>query len=154
MFRRLIIVTLLGLTGLTGTGFIEWGNPGGDELRGGLKDLKIRLDGKLKGIKVTNKHGRSVVVHRSQSLTAPITLPAGEWAEVTLLLDGPVTLRDDRSTVLLDVESLTVVVDDPEATEIHLEWTLPTALTAFRTDDALVRALEDGGLALSDDEAP
>lgn len=147
MFRRLIIVTLLSLIGLTGTGFIEWGNP--EDVRGGLKGLQVRLSGKISGFKVTNKHGRSVEVRlpRLQSLDAPITLPAGAWAELTLVLDGPVTVRSGTAAVVLEVDALTVPLEDPDARQVHLDWTLPDEVGAL-SQGALIAALQDGGLAV------
>lgn len=143
----LALLSLVGLPGIASAGVAGWGNP--DDLHGSLKDLQVRLSGKISGFKVTNKHGRTVEVRlpRLQSLDAPITLPAGEWAELTLVLDGPVTVRAGAAEVVLEVDALTVPLADPDAHRIHLDWTLPADRRALSTD-ALVTALQDGGLAV------
>lgn len=148
MSRRSILLALLFMAGF-GTavaGVIEVGNPGGAEFRGKLEG--VRLAGKITGFKLTNKHGRTVMVRlpHPQSLETPISMPEGEWVEITLLLTGPVTVYSGATTVVLEVDSLTVPLGDPEAHEIHLDWTLPADLSAL-SGDALILALQDGGLA-------
>ena len=152
-YRSLLIALLfgVGLPGISTAGVIEVGNPGGDELRGKLEG--VRLAGKITGFKVTNKHGRTVQVRlpHPQSLETPISLPDGEWAEITLLLAGPVTVYSGATSVVLAVDSLTVPLEDPGAHEIHLDWTLPADLSALSPNGlpkaALILALQDGGLA-------
>ena len=92
---------------------------------------------------------------RAAALDGTLRLPAGDWAELTLLLDGPVTLELGGAQVTLDLDALTVPLADPGASEIHLEWTLPEDLTARlergerseTLSDQLGFALQDGGLA-------
>ncbi len=148
------ILALLLLSGLPSTasaGWWETGNPGGDELRGTLKGLGLHLSGKITGFKVTGKHGRTSTVYLAspQGLDAPLDLPSGDWAEITVLLDGPVTVRSGGTSVRLEVDSLTVPLADPDATQVTLDWTLPDGLD-LRTVSAerLLHALEDGGLAI------
>ena len=154
MSYRLHILALLVLSAMPGSasaGWVETGNPGGDELRGTLKGLGLHLSGKINGFKVTGKHGRTSTVYLAspQGLSAPLDLPAGEWAEITLLLDGPVTVGNGGRHRQLWVDSLTVPLADPDATQITLDWTLPEGLD-LRTVSAerLLHALEDGGLAI------
>ena len=150
-YRSLLVALLfgVGLPGVATARYTEWGNPGGDEFRGKLEG--VRLAGKITGFKLTNKHGRTVMVRlpHPQSLETPISLPEGEWAEITLLLAGPVTVSSGATSVVLKVDSLTVPLEDPEAGEIHLDWTLSSDLEAMNFDpDRLILALEDGGLAV------
>ena len=135
MSYRLHILALLLLSGLPSTasaGFWEGGNPGGDELRGTFKGLSLHLSGNITGFKVTDQHGRTstVVLASPQGLSVPLDLPAGEWTEITVLLDGPVTVRS--------------------AGQSHqLNWTLPEDLNLQTTSaERLSQALEDGGLAI------
>ena len=154
MNERTLLLALLAVAASGGTasaGVTEWGNPGGDEFRGKLAG--VRLAGKITGFKLTNKHGRTVQVRlpHPQSLETPISLPDGEWAEITLLLAGPVTVYSGASTVILEVDSLTVPLADPDANEVHLDWTLPADLIALSPNGpskaVLILALQDGGLA-------
>ena len=116
------------------------------------------LTGAIRGYKLTSTHGRQVTVllPRPAALDGTLALPAGDWAELTLLLDGPVTLELGGVQVTLDLDALTVPLADPSASEIHLEWTLPEDLTARlergerseTLSHQLGLALQDGGLAM------
>lgn len=113
----------------------------------------VALSGSVRAYKLTSTHGRTVMVRlpRPASLSEPLALPEGPWAELTLLLDGPLVLDG----VVLEVDTLTVPLTDPDATEVQLEWTLPDSLAARLrggpVDEelrlAVVGALEDGGVA-------
>ena len=150
MCHRSFLLALLFLTGMPGVasaGFTEWGNP--EDLRGTFNG--IRLSGRLTGFKVTGKHGKSEVVAlpRGTDLSRPLMLPEGTWHEITLLFDGPVTVRGLDDALTLQVDSLTVVLDDPDASRVHLDWTLPDDWSALSASpDRLLQALEDGALAL------
>lgn len=149
MNKRTLILALLAVAasgGAASAGVTEWGNPGGDELRGKLAG--VRVAGKITGFKVTSKHGRSVEVRlpHPASLEAPLTLPAGEWAEITLTLAGTVTARSGATALVLEVDSLTVPLEDPDSRQVQLGWTLP-ADPGTLSAEALILALQDGGLA-------
>lgn len=147
--RILALLFIAGLSWSASAGVWEGGNPEGGDIRGALKDLRVKMSGKISGFKLTGRHGRTVEVHlpRPQALDAPLVLPPGDWAEITLLLDGPVTVRSAHSLVQLEVETLTVVLEDTEARKVQLDWTVP-ADPYDLDDDQLIVALEDGGLAI------
>ena len=93
MSPRIPALLLLGaLTGLAQAGIWQTGNPPGVIGRGALSG--IRVQGWSTGIKLTGRHGRELVVRlpRPISLSEPIQLPEGDWADITLTLDGPVTV--------------------------------------------------------------
>ncbi len=144
---RLSLVGLLLLTAPAQAGF--WGDGGRDlHLRSSLQ-----VTGAIRGYKLTSTHGRTVVVKLATpaDLAAPLTLPAGPWAELTLLLDGPVTVSAGETSLRLEVDTLTVSLTDPDARQVHLEWSLPEPLLAQiqRPDVAplLLTALQDGAVA-------
>ena len=145
-YSRSAVIALLLVSALptsASAGWTEVGNPGGS-LKG------IGLSGKLTCFKVTGKHGKSVVVTlpRAQGLDQAIVLPEGSWDEITLFLDGPVTVRTEEGVLKLQVDSITVTLEDPDASEVHLDWTLPSDWTTLRASpDRLLQALEDSALA-------
>ena len=150
MSRRLSLLSLLLLSAWSGSASADWwetDNP--PDVRGGYKLQDLRLQGKISGFKVKSTHGRTVTVTlpRSGGLDQPIALPKGEWAEITLILDGPLTLSAGGVTQTLQVHTLTVPLEDPEATQVHLDWTLPEGLGLDGDAAALISALEDGALA-------
>lgn len=59
---------------------------------------------------------------------------------------------DDGGPVPVALTELTVVLEDPDAQEVHLEWSLPEGATAALRSGVvptgLVLALEDGALAV------
>ncbi len=127
-------------------GWVEWGNP--EDLRESAPEIQVA--GRITGFKVTGKHGKSVVVTlpRAQGLDQPIPLPEGSWHEITLTLDGPVTVRTEEGAIKLQVDSITVALEDPDAAQVHLDWTLPADDTSLRASPTrLLQALEDGALA-------
>ena len=152
-----LLIAIGALTGLAQAGIWENGNPPG--LHGRQTVVGVQVKGWFSSFKLTGRHGRTVVVHldRAQALTAPLDLPSGDWADLTLFLDGPVTVSaPDASPIRLDLTELSVPLDDPHATTIKLEWTLPDGLLAALhagVDPAalatpLAAALQDGGLAV------
>ena len=151
-YSRSAVIALLLVSALptsASAGWTEVGNPGGS-LCGPFNDLQIRLSGSLKGFKVTGKHGKTEVVTlpRAQGLDKAIPLPEGSWDEITLTLDGPVTVRTEEGAIKLQVDSITVALEDPDAAQVHLDWTLPADDTSLRGSPArLLQALEDGALA-------
>ena len=148
-YTRLVVIAFLFVTGMPGVasaGFTEWGNP--EDLRESAPEVQVA--GRITGFKVTGKHGKTEVVHlpRAQGLDKAIPLPEGSWDEITLTLDGPVTVRAPDGVIKLQVDSLTIVLEDPDATEVHLDWTLPADDTSlWGTPARLLQALEDGALA-------
>ena len=146
---RLPLLLLLGARiGVAHAGWTDHGNP--PSIRG-QHIQAVRLTGQVTGIRLTGRHGRQVQVRlpRSYALTEAIPLPSGTWAELTLVLEGPVTLHlPDGDTLELQVDTLTVPLEDPSATSVHLDWTLPEN-AGSPTDTAGLRcAIEDGGLAV------
>ena len=157
MSPRIPALLLLGaLSGLAYAGIWQDGNPPG--VGGGRGTLSgVRLQGLIGGYKLKGGHGREVVVRlpRPVALTDALRLPMGPsegWADLTLELVGPVTVTaPGASPVVLEVDSLTVALEDPDAREVQLDWTLSEGLiSALRVGvevDNLAGALEDGGLA-------
>lgn len=74
MARRFIMITLLCLVGVTGTGFIEWGNP--EDLHGGPQAHPLSAPGRGPGFKVIHRDGRAIRVPRGQRHAAPAPRPA------------------------------------------------------------------------------
>ena len=158
MASRLPLLIAIGaLTGLAQARVWEDGNPPGFTGRQTLPGVQVK--GWFSSFKLTGRHGRTVVVHldRAHALTDSLDLPPGDWADLTLILDGPATLSaPGASAVRLDLTELTVPLDDPEATSIKLEWTLPEGLlSALQAGvdpsallDTLTNALQDGGMAV------
>lgn len=148
---RLLLLFVL-LSGAAHAGWIGLGDP--DTLRPTRQSQSFQLSGAIRGFKLTDRHGREVHVPlpRPLPLDAPLSLPAGDWADITLTLDGPVTLRGSGGAeAQLPLESLTASLEDPDARLIRLEWTLPEALLDQLRDGrapeaALTVALQDGAL--------
>ena len=160
MASRLPLLIAIGaLTGLARAGIWENGNPPGLHGRQTLPGVQVK--GWFSSFKLTGRHGRTVVVNldRAHALTESLDLPPGDWADLTLFLDGPATLSaSGASAVRLDLSELTVALDDPEATSIKLEWTLPEGLLSalqagvdpsLLTAD-LIAALQDGAGAVGE----
>ena len=150
MSRLLPLLALLSFIGLpraASAGWWETGNP--TDLHGFHGAQRIQISGKITGFKLTSTHGRALVVTlpAPHDLDRPLALPPGEWAELTLYPDAPVTVTVNGDPMKLEVDSLTVVLEDPTARLIHLEWSLPDAPIRTWSADALVQALEDGALA-------
>ena len=149
-FHVLVLLLWSVLSGVATAGWWETGNPGGTGLHGRFGDFQVGLKGRLTGFKVTGKHGKTEVVHlpRAQGLDQAISLPEGSWDEITLFLDGPVTVRASDGVIKLQVDSITVALEDPDAAQVHLDWTLPADDTSLRgSPTRLLQALEDGALA-------
>ena len=147
MTLRLPLLFALGaLAGAANAGIVTNGNP--ESLRG-QHIQSVRLSAQVSGIRLTGRHGRTVQVSlpRGTALTETIPLPRGDWADLTLVLDGLLTVTlPDGAAVQLQVDTLTVPMHDPEATSVTLDWTLPAGAS---TDPAALRqALQDGGLAV------
>ncbi len=147
------LLLLAALSGAARAWIWEDGNPYG--LMGKIP-VRLSVQGRFASYVLSGRHGRHLEVRlpRPARLDEPLALPAGDWADLTLVLDGPVTVATPGgSAVRLEVPALTVALDDPEAREIHLEWTLPegalSALMAGVAPRGLAQALEDGGLAVS-----
>lgn len=155
MTLRLPVLLALGaLSTAAHSGIIINGNP--ESLRGTVARGALQVKGWTSMVKLTGRHGRSVAVRlpRPYALDEALPLPAGDWAELTLILDGPVTVAlPGAPAQAVDLDTLTVPLDEPGAVEIHLDWTLPegllSALQAGVAPQGLAHALEDGALAVT-----
>lgn len=132
-------------------GVIESGNP--ESLRDRQLMNAIRVTGRLSGYKLTDRYGRQVEVRlpTPARIEDPLTLPPGEWAELTLLPAGALRVAVGAgSPVALDVPALTVTLEDPEVPTVTLDWSLPdgvrSALRAGLAPAGLAEALADGAL--------
>ena len=130
------------------------GNPPG--IHGDIERPQVEVRGWITGFKLTGRHGRSVEVKlpRPLELGERLELPTGPWSELTLRLSGPVEVQvSDAAPVKLWLESLVIPLEDPDATEVRLSWSLPegaeSALLAGLTPDGLADLLQDGALAES-----
>ena len=106
----------------------------------------VRVSGWVRGIKLTSTTGREIIVKlpRPVPLDQPLTLPAGDWSDLTLILDGPLQVQVDQRPLYLTLPELVVPLDDPSAREIELDWSLPEGPLDPATLPAL---LQDGALA-------
>ena len=154
MTLRLPLLLALGALSTAAHGVLINGNP--YDLRGPVARGVLSVKGWTSAFKLTGRHGRSATVHlpRPYALDEALPLPAGDWAELTLILDGPVTVAVPGAPAQrLDLDTLTVPLDDPGAARVHLDWSLPeglvSALLAGTAPQGLDRALEDGALAIS-----
>ena len=128
------------------------GNPPG--FHGDIERPQVEVRGWITGFKLTGRHGRSVEVKlpRPLELGERLELPAGPWSELTLRLSGPLEVQvSDAAPVTLWLESLVIPLEDPDATEVRLSWSLPegmeSALLAGLSPDGLADLLQDGALA-------
>lgn len=142
-------MVLLAPLGLAQAGIWQDGNPPG--LRGRQAIPGLTVKGSFSSYKLTGRHGRTVTVRlpRPQGLNEALALPAGEWTDLTLVLDGPVAVEVPGAPVVaVSLGELTVALHDPAAQEIHLEWSLPEgllgALRAGGEMQGLGPALVDG----------
>ncbi len=153
MTHRLpVLIALCALlASIANAGIIIAGNP--HTLHGQVGAMNVVVKGWVTGVKLTGRHGRTVTVvfPRALPLDGALPIPSGDWADLTLELAGPVTVSVEGRGVNLDVPSLTVALDEPDASQVHLEWSLPegllSAISAGMSPTALASALEDGGLA-------
>ena len=152
MTPRLALLLALGAAAVThssaaraGIGIV--GNP--ESLRPKLVQNLV-VKGWVSGVKLTGRHGRSVEVRlpRPVALDDTLSLPAGDWTDLTLSLTGPITVSvDGAAPILLELDALPVVMDDPGASVVQLQWSLPDG-AALRSETELLRALEDGAIAV------
>lgn len=153
MTHRLpVLIALSALSAsIADAGIIINGNP--HTLHGQVGAMNVVVKGWVTGVKLTGRHGRTVAVAypRALPLDGALPIPAGDWADLTVELEGPVTVSVDGGRVTVHVSSLTVALDEPDAAEVHLEWSLPegllSAISAGVSPTALETALEDGGIA-------
>ena len=128
------------------------GNPPG--IRTDIERPQVEVRGWITGFKLTGRHGRTVEVKlpRPMELGERLALPVGPWSELTLRLSGPLQVQvSDAAPVKLWLESLEIPLEDPDATEVRLSWSLPegaeSALQAGLTPEGLGDLLQDGVLA-------
>ena len=154
--RPLLLLALFPWLDLAEAAVAHTGNPPG--LHEGLNRPAVELQGRIQGFKVVGRHGRTskVSLSRTVGLDEPLQLPAGDWTELVLELEGPLTLRVAGSgTVQLWVEHLSVLLEEPGGGPVRLDWTLPdgaiSALQAGLVPVGLVGLLEDGALAVEEE---
>lgn len=154
MTPRVALVLALALLSITAQAG-SWETSGDFRPRG---SLMIQVSGQIHSILVINRHGRAVPVPvpPGTRLGDTLALPPGDWAEITLILDGPLTVTvDGAAPVSLDLETVTVPLEDPEADSVVLDWSLPDALLARlhagapdpAVRAALTAAIRDGVIA-------
>lgn len=170
LLRPLLPLSLMGIllanVGVAGTQI-------GDPIRGNVKvSLKgnTSLQGRISGMRWTSRTGRTT----TQRLLSPVdfdgrldlTVPMGEWTDVTLLFDGPVDVQGLTAGggplfVSVELDSLTVSFDEPvrgagQIQSFAMDLSLPGWLGLITEDgaavleqgdpmvDRLAAALEDG----------
>lgn len=137
-----------------GGGIIGGGPAKLQELRPAALTGMVRLEGRVTGLRWTGRTGRSVTTLWSAPLALDaldgIPCPAGEWVELTLILEEGLTLRQGSSSVSIDPGGLSLVLAQPVrgggAAVVVLD--LPADLDpAGRSSGALVGLLEDALVA-------
>lgn len=113
----------------------------------------------VSGVRWTTRTGRGTTVVLPRSVkpfeATPLVAPPGEWVELTLLLDGPMTLVGSALDWTLEIPEFTVILDEPVlgGAAVQLSLNLPEAGFPTRVrpggidHDALVVAVEDGASA-------
>lgn len=156
--------TLLLLALLITPEVARGGRMGGWGTGSGLILREARLQSgqaQLVGVRWTNRAGRSrtVLLDKPVNLfdSPPLIAPAGEWVELTLLVDGPWRLSGRDFTWTLDIPAFTVVFDEPVqspgAQPVQVTLDLPEVGLPAQvrpgdaTHDALIIALQDGARA-------
>lgn len=150
---------LLGATSVQAGSMV--GNPGGDKLHNaGLVHLSVQ--GRALALRWVNRSGQV----RTQRLPAPVdpfqpgalVAPPGEWADVVLVLDGPVRLdgqteSGQRFSTTLDLGEWTIPLEDPSVSTggrvLDLDLVVPAGPrgSGDAADAALLTAVRDGALA-------
>lgn len=157
MAPRITLVLVLALLPAAGqAGSISTGSKLQFRIAQNLQN--VQATGHIRGLSVTNRHGRSmpVAVPPSAKLGDTLVLPPGDWAEITLTLDGPVVVSvEGAAPISVDLGTLTVPLEDPEAGIVVLDWALPDAVVARlragapdqAVREALIAAIRDGVIA-------
>lgn len=139
-------------------GEVGWGTGSGLILR---QSRLLAGQAQLVAVRWTSRTGRSSTVQLDRPVdlfeAPPLLAPAGEWAELTLLVDGPWTLSGRDFAWTLRMPALTVVLDQPVrstgTTPVSVELLLPEGALPAKirpgdaAHDALVVALQDGAQA-------
>ena len=147
----LLALATLGALGLSapGHGGIWGADP--DELRPLATRGQLRVIGlqvKVRGIDWTGPgHRRPGPAPARLGLGDALDAPAGDWTDLTLHTDGPVTVtvaREDGRVLTFeaDVGDVTVPLDDPDARRFTLDLALPDPLPA--DPDARAALVRDG----------
>ena len=117
---------------------------------------KITVTGRLAGLRWVGR------ARPADAAPGPLVAPPGDWTDVVLIFDGPVTLAGLTDAgapwaATLDLGELVVPLEDPDATgPLSLDLDLPAWLTdaagrdiepGHPRHDALVRAVRDGAIA-------
>ncbi len=151
--RVILLCAALALSGAAGAGTGIVGGPV-KVSAGPWKAAAVagRLEGRVVGLQWTGRHGRAVSVElpgpRPLSALGALPCPEGEWVELTVELEGGLRWTAGGEGRLLSAETLTLVLESPvqggEPVRLQLSaLTLPEGGVP-ETDDALLRALEDG----------
>ena len=141
----LAALALLGPAALAGS----WHSGGGAS---GLvaHPAAFHLNARVRSLILTNRQGRrtTVPLPGSRELSQGLPVPAGDWAEITVVFDGPVFLvGSPGGPVPLAIQTLTAPLERPDATEdrmLFLDLALPDGLRG----PALLAAVADGVLAV------
>lgn len=145
----------------------------GDPIRGDIKNglrSHVGIQGRVGSLKWTSRTGRTT----TQRLLSPmsfdgqidLTVPMGEWTDVTLIFDGPVDIEGDTASgealfVSAELDRLTISFDEPvsgagQVQRFAMDVTLPSWLSLITdqgtavleqgdaTTARLAAALEDG----------
>lgn len=111
------------------------------------------LQGHIRSLVWTDRTGRTQRERAPAGLNlndnASFLPPAGEWVELTLVLDGPVTLTGTTPAgaplrLSAELGTWTVPLESPEDRSLVLDLELPALLAS---PAELARALRDGALA-------
>ncbi len=107
---------------------------------------------RLKGVQLVPRHGRPVdlPLPRPLLLDDGLLIPAGDWAELRLTLDGPLVLSWGDEERRLSVQELWIPLEDPASDAPRRLWLDLPPLDGSLSDDALLRQIEDGALLVSD----
>lgn len=153
--RRLFLLALL--TSLTFTN----ASAGGVSLGGNMPtklvsgaDQRLVLVGSFKAVRWVPQTGRSVQRPMAGALGPSVALqaPAGEWAELVLIFDGPVSVSDGARVRALSVTELAVPFEVPlratgDTVTVSLDLAVPLALWTAGDVSELEAAIVDGALA-------
>ena len=137
---------------------------GGITFSGGVGTASVRdtqkqfqFSGRFKSLLLTHRdgHTRYVPLAAPLSLGQGLPVPAGDWVEVLVIFDGPVSLvSPDGHSTPLPLRALAVTIDEPDAAQDRtLDVDLPSDLASLGLDrltpEALTAAIQDGVLAVN-----
>lgn len=129
-----------------------WTDDWGSRFSGNLHLPRVSLKANVTSIGWTDKKGRTLTrpLPRPTPLSELVLVaPPGEWVELTLTFDGPVTLtwEDPAGRIReakLDLGALCAVLEEPSAPGQLLVLDLALPEGTWRDPESLRVALEDG----------